>query len=398
MGLNVPAGAKEETMFMNEKEKQSRSTVYYIAGTIMCLMVIGFFLLTGANSSGGKTAEIKEMKQLADQVQGMESTVKKKEGEVFELVDQYQKKTGTNAPFGLNLADLSGEERELLETYIGKETNVSARALLKEILNKKDEISELRERIIDIEDLLPAAHIAQKGESHYAIALAFLVDEKGVPTEQAQKILVRTALFDELAEGFKIWNFYTGNEYGTSVTQGDAKVSPNTFVYRAKKKLMDDRDKAVADRDILAENMIFLGGEKEAAVNQLDRVTKEKEDLVVTVTDLNSRVNSMFYRLGLQKNLKKKGIIDGGFLKSAKLKDVSPDHFDRSLDLAVVDNLTISAEDLGVKKIKEVVLYPRFHKKGKSYKVLITRNQKYALLTLMDRDKFKSERVVIAVK
>lgn len=385
-------------MFMNENEKQTRSTVVYIAGTVICLMVIGFFLLTGGDGPKGKTSEVGKMKQLAGKVQGMESAVKQKEGEVFELVDQYKKKTGTGTPFGLNLAELSGEERKLLEEHIGKEKNVSARALLREILDKKDEIGELKEKIAEIEDLLPAAHIAQKGESHYEIALAFLVDEKGVPTEQAQKILARTVLFEELAEGFKIWNFYTGAEYGTSVTQGDAKVSPNAFVYRAKKKLIDDRDKAVSDRDILAENMIALEGKKEEVVNDLDRVTKEKEDLVVTVADLNNRVNSMFYRLGLQKNLKKKGIIDKGFLKSAKLKDVSPEQFDRSLDLAMEDNLTISAEELGVKKIKEVVLYPRFYKKGKSYKVLITKNQKYALLTLTDRDKFKSERVVIAVK
>ncbi len=385
-------------MFMNEKEKQSRATVYYIAGTLMCLVVIGFFLLTGANSSGAGPSEVGKMKQLAGRVQGMESEVKKKEGEVFELVDEYQNKTGTNAPFGLNLAELSGEERELLEVYIGKEKNVSARALLKDILDKKDEIGELREKIVDIEDLLPAAHIAQKGENHYEIALAFLVDEKGVPTEQAKKILARTVLFEELAEGFKIWNFYTGAEYGTSVSQGDAKVSPNVFVRRAKKKLMDERDRAVSDRDILAENMIDLEGRKAEVVNKLDRVTREKDDLELTVTDLNSRVNSMFYRLGLQKNLKKKGIINGGFLKSAKLKDVSPEHFDQSLDLAMMDNLTISAEDLGVKKIKDVVLYPRFYKKNKNYKVLITKNQKYALVTLTDRDKFKSERVVIAVK
>lgn len=385
-------------MFMNENEKQSRSTVYYIAGTLLCLVVIGFFLLTGANSSGGRSSDVGKMKQLADRVQGMESAVKQKEGEVFELVDQYQKETGTNAPFGLNLAELTDEERELLDVYIGQEKNVSARALLKDILDKKDEISELREKIVDIEDLLPAAHIAQKGESHYEIAMAFLVDEKGVPTEQAKKILARTVLFEELAEGFKIWNFYTGNEYGTSVSQGDAKVSPNAFVYRAKKKLMDERDQAVSDRDILADNMIALEGKKAEVVNELDRVTKEKENLTMTVTDLNSRVNSMFYRLGLQKNLKKDGVIDKGFLKSAKLKDVSPEHFDRSLDLAMMDNLTISAEDLGVKKIKDVVLYPRFYKKGKNYKVLITKNQKYALLTLTDRDKFKSERVVIAVK
>jgi len=385
-------------MFMNENEKQTRSSVVYIAGTVICLMVIGFFLLTGGDGPDGNTSEVGKMKQLAGKVQGMESAVKQKKGEVIELVDRYKQETGTDAPFGLNLAELSGEERKLLEEHIGKEKNVSARALLKEILDKKDEIGELKEKIAEIEDLLPAAHIARKGDSHYEIALAFLVDEKGVPTEQAKKILARTVLFEELAEGFKVWNFYTGAEYGTSVTQGDAKVSPNTFVYRAKKKLMDERDRAVSDRDILADNMIALEGKKAEVVNELDRVTKEKEDLAVTVTDLNNRANSMFYRLGLQRDLKKKGIIDKGFLKSAKLKDVAPGQFDRSLDLAMMDNLTISAEDLGVKKIKGVVLYPRFYKKGKSYKVLITKNQKYALLTLTDRDKFKSERVVIAVK
>ena len=99
-----------------------------------------------------------------------------------------------------------------------------------------------------------------------------------------------------------------------------------------------------------------------------------------------------------QKNLKKKGILKSGFFTAAKLKDVSPEHFDRSLNLTIDHQLTISAADLGIQRIKDVVLYPRFYKKGTSYKVLITRNKRHALLTLLDKTKFRSERVVIAVK
>ncbi len=383
---------------MSMNEKKTKSTTFYIAGSIICLMVIGFFLLTDGGSTVDKPSQVSRMQELTQQVQGMESGVKKKEGEVVELVDQYQKKTGAKAPPEFDDMDLSQEERELLEQLINKEKDVSTQSLLKEILMKKDQVSELREKIAKIESLLPAPHIAKKGESHYQVAMVFLVEKKGVEKERAMEMLTRTALFEELAEGFKVWNFYTGEEYGTSVTQGEAKVSPNVFVHRAKKKLSNARDKAVSERDTLAENIKSLEEKQDKVITRLDQVTREKENLTTRVSDLNRHVHSMFYRLDLQKNLKKKGILKSGFLTAAKLKDVSPEHFDRSLDLTMSDHLVISAADLGVQKIKDVVLYPRFYKKGTSYKLLISSNKKHALLTLIDKTKFKSERVVISVK
>ncbi len=386
----------EEKMSMNEKK--TKPTAFYIAGSIICLILIGFFLFTDGGSTGDKPSQVSQMQKLTQEVQGMESDVKKKEGQVIELMDQYQKKTGTKAPLGFDPMELSQEERELLEQQIGEEKDVSIRSLLKEILKRKEEISELREKIAAIEDLLPAPYIAKKGENHYQIALAFLVNEKGVEKKRAIEMLARTALFEELAEGFKVWNFYTGEEYGTSVTQGNAKVSPNAFVHRLKKKLMDDFDKAVSERDKLTENIKSLEEKQNEVLTQLAYVTKEKENLMTRVTNLDRQVNSMFYRMDSQKNLKKKGILKSGFLTATKLKNVSPEHFDRSLDLNTDDQLIISAADLGIQKIKDVVLYPRYYKKGTSYKVLITTNKKRALLTLMDKSKFRSERVVIAVK
>jgi hypothetical protein len=379
-------------------EKKTKSAAFFISAVVFCLIVIGYFLLTTGDSAVNKSSQVSRMQALTRQVRGMESDVKKKEGEVMELVEQYQKKTDPNAPLGFDIMDLSQEERELLEQEIGNEKEVSARSLLKKILKKKDEIRELKEEIARIESLLPAPHIAKKGESHYQIALAFLVNEKGVETERAREMLSQTALVEELAEGFKVWSFYTGEEYGTSVTQGDAQVSPNVFIYKAKKKLMDARDKAMSERDQLAENIKSLEEKQDKVITQLGQVTSEKENLLTRISDLDRQINSMFYRLDSLKNLEKKGILKSGFLASAKLKDVSPRHFDRSLDLTVDDRLVISSADLGVEKIKDVVLYPRFYKKGTSYKVLITPNKKHALLTLMDKTKFKSERVVIAVK
>jgi hypothetical protein len=384
-------------MFANANEKKSKSPVFLIAVSVFCAAVIGFFVLTDGGSSSG-SSKVNRMQEMTGKVRGMESQVKQKQGEVMTLVNKYRKKTGATTPLAISTMGLSREERKLLQQQIDNEKDVSIRSLLQQILKKRDEIGELKEKIAEIEDRLPAPHVAKKGENHYTVALSFLVEKKGVPKKKAVKILARTALFEELAEGFKVWNFYAGGEYGTSVTQGTAKVSPNAFMYRAKKKLMDARDKALSERDHLAENYKSLEQEQEKVIGQLVQVNNEKEGLIGKVNRLNKQINSMFYRLDSQKNLKKEGIIKDGLLAAARLKDVSPGNFDKSLDLDADDRLVISAADLGVEKIKNVVLYPRFYKKGDSYKVLITPNKKHALLTLVDKTKFKSERVVIAVR
>lgn len=383
---------------MSTNEKKTKSAVFFISAAVICLVLIGYFLVTTGESTMNKSDEVGEMQALTQQVGSMESAVKQKEGEVSKLVDRYEQKTGVRVSGDFDMIELSPEEREVLEQQIGEEQDVSTRSLLREILKKKDEIGELRKQIVEIENLLPAPHIAKKGENHYEIALTFLVDTKGVEEEKAKKILGRTALFDELAEGFKVWNFFTGSEYGTSVTQGFAKVSPNVFVHRAKKKLAADRDKAVSERDAMAVDLMSLEEKQGEVAVELDRVTKENETLLTQVGDLNKQVSSVFYRLGSQKNLKKKGILKSRFLSSPRMKDTAVESFDRSLDLDVDDQVVISAKELGVEKIKDVILYPKFYKKGSSYKVFITPNKKHALLTLLDKSKFKSERVVIAVK
>ncbi len=385
-------------MNMNENQKASKSAVFYTVVSVICLVFIGFFLLNYGGSEKDKTADIAQMQNLTEKVQDMESEVTKKEGEVAELVDEFEQKTGTKSAHGLNLVELAPAEQELLEQEIGKEKDVSIRSLLQSILNKKNEIANLQEKIAEIESFLPRPHIAQKGESHYQIAMAFLVEEKGLDKESAAKLLAKTALFEELAAGFKVWNFYTGEEYGTSVTQGEALVSPNVFVHRAKKRLEGERDRAITECNLLTENLETVKAQQLTVTSELDRVSHENEELSSRVTDMDKKFSSMAYKVDSQKNLKKKGILKGGFLASPKLLDVSPDIFDESIDLNTKNRVVILASHLGIDRINDVDLYPKFHQKGRSYEVSITTNKKIALLTFKDKEKFMNERVVIAVK
>lgn len=383
---------------MDIGEKKPKSTVLVIVALVITLGLMGYFLFFTGEGKSNSSDQVSRMQELTHQVQGMESDVKAKESEIFRLVKEYRQKTGETEPLGFNPTDLGEEAQELLKQRIKEEKDVSIKSLLEDILSKKEEIQELKEKIASIENLLPAPHIVAKGENHYRIALDFLVNEKGVEKEEAIELVSQTALFDELMEGFKVWNFYTGDEYGTSVTQGTASISPNMLIHLAKKKITDARDQAVSQRDKLTGDIKVLEEKQEQVITQVDLLAKEKENLTTKVSDLTQQVHSLYYLLDLQDNLEKKGILKSGFLKSTKLRDVSPQHFSQAIDLRSEDQVLISAAALGIKKIKDVTLYPKFYKEGTNYKVIMTADNRFALLTLVDREKFRNERVVISVK
>jgi hypothetical protein len=312
-------------------------------------------------------------------------------------MNEYKEKTGE--PFmGVNPLNLNEEEQKLLEQKIKEETNVSIKSLLEEINEKNKDIRDLQGKIKKIEALLPRPHIVKSGENHYQVAMDFLLNEKKVEKKRAMLLVERTALIDPMVPGFKVWNFYTGDAYGTSVTQGTAAISPNELRRRAKKKLVDARDEAISERDKLAEEIKKLDKKRNEIIIQLDLLTGEKENLINKVSDLNQQVSSVFYLLDTQRSLKKKGILKGGFLKSTKLRDVSPEYFTMSVDLRSQNQILISATEMGIGKIKSVTLYPKFYRKGTDYRVEIDPDKQSASVTILDTIKFKNERVVISVK
>ncbi len=385
--------------------KRNRILVMVVGLLIIVLIAMAYFLFFKGKAEPKGSAQIRQMQQMAENVQNMESEVKAKQDEVLDMTKEYNEKTGGQS-LGVNTLNLSKEGQELLQKRLAEEKDVSVKSLLEDILDKNKEIQELKEKITEIEKLLPKPHIVVAGENHLQIAMDFLVNEKKLDKKHAQELADRTLLLETMVPGFKVWNFYAEaeDEYGTSVTQGTAAISPNTLVRKAKKKLEDSRDQAISERDKLAEDIKALEEKRDQIISQLDMLTREKENLIGQVGNLNQQnqemqqtVNSVYYLVDTQSSLKKKNILKGGFLKSTKLRDVSPENFTKSSDLRSNTQIDVSASELGIGKIKSIKVYPTFYREGTDYKITIATDKQTAAVTLVEISKFKNERLVISV-
>ena len=384
-------------------EKQKHKAIYFtLLGLALIILVMGYFLLTGKR--GSKSPKIRQMEELVTEISGLESDIQEKQNEIFGLLSDYKKRTGKDLP-SVNLLNLTDREKRLLEKKISEEKDVSIKSLLNDILEKNSDIRDLMGKLKEVEALLPKPHIVVRGQNHYKIAMNFLVKEKGLDREKSMKLVERAALFEYLMPGFKVWNFYSADEFGTFVTQGTAPISPNTVRRKAKKKITDARDKAISERDNLAEEIKLLMLKREELISQLDLLNQEKTQLISRMGELNEQnlemqqsLNSLFFCLDLKRNLKKRGVIKAGFLSSPKLRKFSPELFNMSVDLRDKSEITVSAAGFNIKKIKNLVLYPRFYRKGIDYSVQIENGSQNATLKILDTMKLKNERVVISVE
>lgn len=157
--------------------------------------------------------------------------------------------------------------------------------------------------------------------------------------------------------------------------------------------------------------ILALEKERDACIHQVEQLIEENRILNHRLSRIKSLktvdeqgiqdiqgIHSLSYALDTRKKLKEKGILKRNFLSRTKLIDVSPEHFPNKLDLRTDNTITVSASRLGLEKLKEVLLLPNFYKKDTDYKIDFSEDRKNALLTLLDIEKFKFERVVIAVK
>jgi len=382
---------------------KNRFAYLYIVAVLLVLIFAAYILLKDNFFGSDLSPQMRQMQQVVNKVRDLEVDIQKNQGKIFSLMREYKEKTGEELP-AMNFLNLSEEERRILENRIRNEQDVT-KALLSDIIEKNSEISELKSEIERLEKLLPAPHIVERGENHFQVAMDFLLNEKKVEKKRALDLVERVLLFDPLVPGFKVWNFYFRGEYGTFITQGSAAISPNEVRRRSKRKLVDARDRAFAERDKLSQDIAALETRRGEMISQLDLLNLEKHKLTTHLSDLNQEnlemqeaINSLFYLVDLKRNLKKKGIIKGGFLRSLRLRKVSPEFFDQSIDMRALDTIRISASDFGRKRIKKVILYPKYYKKGIDYEVTINLNRNAAELVILDTSKLKNERVVISVE
>jgi hypothetical protein len=233
----------------------------------------------------------------------------------------------------------------------------------------------------------------------------FLLNEKGVDKTRAMELVERTALFEPLIPGFKVWNFYAEDEYGTFITQGTAPISPNQIQRKVKKELVDAKDKAISEKEQLQSDITEMEARRNELISQLDLLNQEKQNMLGKMSDLNEQnqemqtaLNSVYFAMDLSKNLTQKGIIKGGFLRSTKLQKVDFTLFDRSLDLRGEPKITVAAADFQLSRIKDVTIYPSYFKLDTDYKVEFDEAGQKATITLLDVKKFMSEKIAIAIE
>lgn len=376
-----------------------------IALLTVAIVVMGYLLLKGGKSESVPVdSKVEQMNQLVNKIRDLETSVQGRQQEIAALMGEYKKRTGRDLP-AMSFMDLSEDEKQLMEDLIKNEKDVSVKTLLNELLSYRNEISELREEIENLEELLPKPHTVVKGENHYQISMNYLLNEQNVEKDTAAKLIERCALFEPLVPGFKVWHFYSGGQYGTFVTQGDATISPNTMRRIAKKKLVDARDEAISERDKLAGDIKTLEEKRAQLISQLELLNQEKQSLITSIrkiktenSELVKTVNSLHFVMDNKNNLKKRGILKGGFLRALRISKVKSETFNMALDLRTASVITVPSEEMGLTKIRSITIYPKFYKKDTDYSINIGKDEKTAEIKLLNREKFLGNKIVISVK
>lgn len=372
-----------------------------ISLTVIVLAFVYFFIPGMLGDKESVSPKIRQMRKLAEKVGRLEIDMKNKEYEFSNLLKKYYERTGENLP-ALSALGLSEEQQKVLEDKIKNQQDVSIKGLINDILDKNAEISRIKETIKRYEALLPRPHIVIEGETHYQIAMDFLVHDREVPNENALWLVERTAIFEELKPKFKVWNFYSGDEYGTFVTQGDADISPNELNRQAKKKLTSARDQAVAEIKTLESKKSKLNSQVKELQGENEELRKQNKKLSEENYKMQKRLktlNTLSIILDLEKNLIKSDILKSVFLGSPKLKDIPARYFNYKIDLREKNTIEISARKFKLPKIKKITLYPKkYYKENTDYKVEIDANGKKAVLTILEAKNFKNNRIVISVE
>jgi hypothetical protein len=302
---------------------------------------------------------------------------------------------------------LTDEQKKALEERIKNEKNTTYQALLQEVLDKDKQIKELNDKVNKLKALLPRPDLAGPNDSHYGMALRFL-KKRGVSEDEAKQLVSRVNLMEKMAPGFEVYHFYANGVYGSWVAQGKAKITPNDLQRQEREKVEGERDTAVAQNEKLQEDVNDLATVKKQLESDVTGLRKEKTDLETKILGLSetnekqkSKLNSMHYILGVSKALQDRGVIVVPvFAKDragAKWSDEVFEKEAKDLDLRSNKSLTISAAELGLKRIGKVSVVPGSLTKDEHYKLAISEDKATATLTFLVPERFRNEKVVFAV-
>ncbi len=309
---------------------------------------------------------------------------------------------------------LSPKEQDVLNQLFEQEQNVSYRGLLSQIIADRDQIQEYQARIASLEAQLPQDTITvAKGDTHYRLALKYLIDKHGLAEDKANELIQQINLDDDVVPGHKVWLYYLKDKdmFASWVHRGEAKRDPLAVQWAKRRQLVSERDQAVAKVASLEDRRAQLEGEiqrlegdvtglesrKSELEQQMARVAGERDEQEKIAesrqTEIERINNSMFYYASTERELKDKRIVKS----FNRIRDIKGVQYSEFLDLRASKEITFEPKEFGVAKITNVALLPKYFRPGVDYEVQIASSGE-AKIEILQPQVFRGQKVLFAIE
>jgi len=279
----------------------------------------------------------------------------------------------------------------------------------KEELDEKNKIiEELKEEYNELENQIPKSQKVEKGDSHWQISYDFLTQDKGLSPEEARRNLSDALLFNPIREGFKIWNYFYNENFGSFITQGLSDVSPGSLMRAKNQDNLEEKNKLknkiqnlknlnqeLTNKVDQIQNQYSV--EKEKFRGQIKEIKSNLEKAQSHNQKLESSLNSVYYFADTRESLKEKKIIKGSFLGicGTSINQTSPADYTNQMDLRKNDHIELKAEELGVSQIKKAALLPKHFRQDIDYQIEYSENRNKIELTFLNKEKFRLAHLII---
>lgn len=206
---------------------------------IPVILMLFFFFGCGSD----KVDNIQDFQTLVQKIDQKNQDINSKQSEITELIRKYNQNVPegkrVDIVFGDTAMGMNVKQKQIVEDLLKQEKDVTWNGLLKEIIQKNDEISSLKEEIFKVQKQLPKPYDVKRGDTHEKVCMKYLLEVEKLDKKKAEELVDKVRLIEELLPGFQVWLFYKDDVFGTFVTQGKAKISPNRFAYITRKQALE---------------------------------------------------------------------------------------------------------------------------------------------------------------
>jgi phosphopantetheine adenylyltransferase len=388
-------------------DRGSVALVVSIIVVVLVVVVLVFHFL-----SRRQPTEVKNFQELVLHVDKLNTQISDREQKIMDLVRKYNT-THPNAAFdttGISSMGLSPEQAQVLAQRVAGEKDISYRGMLQEVININGQMDKLNQEMAELRAQLPAPYVVRQGDSHFKVCLEFLTD-KGLSEADATKLIEQNALTTELLPGFEVWNYYRAPKepddkpiFGSFVTQGTARMSPNALTRATKRRIDTDRQNLIQARNQKEEEVKDLEARRTELMDQIKQLDEERKSMMSKMEDMAGKneamakqINSVTYQIATFKDLSKQGVVKKPTLGKWETGDLDKITNTSVLDLRADNRITLNASSLGLGRISKILIFPRSYDEGEDYKVVITDDRQSATIVLQKPEKFQLSKLAIAV-